>query len=114
MNASQWLAIGVCQFTNLGKPRFGAFGVVLERRNELAEVHFCLNVSNDIHRYLSALVSDVIFLSQYVGSVTLLRVASMSIMVLRRLLYLLSRLVSDSKKSLSHHLLLCMHVVDSV
>jgi hypothetical protein len=61
------------KITNFAKPRFGAFEVFLERRNELAEVHFCLNMSNDIHRYLSALVSNlvsgVIFLSQHAGLV---------------------------------------------
>ena len=63
--------------TNFVKPRFGAFEVVLERRNKLAEVHFCLNVSNDIHRYLSALVSNLVsgvnFQSQHAG---LVRVAT--------------------------------------
>ena len=65
------------EITNFAKPRFGAFEAFLERRNELARVHFCLNVSNGIHRYLSALVSNLVsggnFLSQHAG---LVRVAT--------------------------------------
>ena len=48
------------EITNFAKLRFGAFEVVLERRNELAEVHFCLNVSNDIHLDAPVMVSNLV------------------------------------------------------
>lgn len=34
--------------------------MVLERRNELAEMHFCLNVSNDIHLDAPVMVSNLV------------------------------------------------------
>ncbi len=53
------LAASNGKISNFAKPRSGAFEVFFERRNELAKVLFCLNVSNGIHRYLSALVSNL-------------------------------------------------------